>query len=381
MKRMGMKKFFNTTYYKSYDLTSLYVTQLIYSLFYKLSINKLLTSGYFSTEEILFKNKFNEQALKPLDWMLRYLVNNKILDSFTQLDRPYFKLVKEPQFLMNQDLEGIILEHDKRLLPSCELLKYVSQEYPDFLYGRKSGVDILFCSRKSYLWRDYFNNNHAGYSVYNHFGAYGFLRWTKHIKRASCLELGCGTGSASLVLLDSLLKESHPNKINEYILSDISPIFIHQASQSLMYEFPNFNDFVFKRLDFNKELLSQRLKPKSMDIVYSVNALHVAYDLLFTLSEIKKVLKKGGLLIMAEFIRSDETGTPHPEFIFNLLDSYRVVKIDEKLRKTAGFLTCDTWKKILEKSGYKDIEIMLNNDVDEMGRIPIAGIFKCCVNL
>jgi len=381
MKRMRMKEFFNTTYYKSYDLTGLYVTQLIYSLFHKLNINRLLTSGYFSTEEILFKNNFHEQALKPLDWMLRYLVNNKILDSFTKLDRSYFKLVKEPQFLMNQDLEGIILEHDKRLMSSCELLKYVSQEYPDFLCGRKSGVDILFCSQKSYLWRDYFNNNHSGYSVYNHFGAYGFLLWTKHIKRANCLELGCGTGSASLVLLDSLFKESHPNIINEYILSDISPIFLRQASQSLMHQFPDFNDFILKRFDFNKEFLSQRLMLKSIDIVYSVNALHVAYDLLFTLSEIKKVLKKGGLLIMAEFIRSVETGTPHPEFIFNLLDSYRLVKIDEKLRKTAGFLTSDAWNKILKKSGYKDIEIILNSDVDKMGGTPIAGIFKCCVDL
>lgn len=376
---MNIRKLFNKTYYKSYDLTSRYVTQLIYSLFNKFEIDILLASGYFSAEEILFKNNFHQQALKPLEWMLKYLANNKILDTITKQNKSSFRLTIKPQFLSNQELETIILEHDKRLLPSCELLNYVSQEYPNFFYGRKSGVDILFCSQKSQLWRDYFNNNHSGYSVYNHFGAQGFLFWTKHIKRYNCLELGCGTGSATLALLDCLFKERQCNKIKEYILSDISPIFLRQANQSLMHKFPNFNDFVLKRLDFNQMFLSQRFSTKSIDVVYSVNALHVADDLLFTLAEIRKILRKSGLLIMAEFIRSDETETPHPEFIFNLLDSYRMVKIDRKLRKTVGFLTCDAWEKILKKAGYTNIEIILNSDVHKMGGTPIAGIFKSCV--
>jgi SAM-dependent methyltransferase len=376
-----MRKLFNTRYYKSYNLTSRYVTQLIYSLFNKVKINILLASGYFSAEEILLKNNFHQQALKPLEWMLRYLANNKILDKTTKQDRSFFKLSIRPQFLSNRELEAIILKHDKRLLPSCELLDYVSQEYPNFFYGRKSGVDILFCSLKSHLWRNYFNNIHSGYSVYNHFGAYGFFLWTKHIKRYNCLELGCGTGGATLALLDSLFKECQSGRIKKYILTDISPIFLRQANQLLMHKFPDFDNFILKRLDFNKPFLSQGFLPRSIDIVYSVNALHVADDLLFTLSEIKKILRKGGLLIMAEFIRSDEDGTPHPEFIFNLLDSYRMVKIDNKLRKTAGFLTCEAWKKILEKTGYTNIEIILNSDIDGMNKIPIAGVFKSSENL
>jgi len=115
-------------------------------------------------------------------------------------------------------------------------------------------------------------------------------------------------------------------------------------------------------LDLNIPFTDQKMNQDCIDVVYSVNTLHVANDLAFSLDEIYKVLRNKGILVISELIRSGEKEVLCQEFIFNLLESYYDVKLDQYLRPIPGFLTPEYWKRSFKRAGFKNIELITNTD-------------------
>lgn len=372
-----MSEIFNKKYYKIYDLTTELVAQLILSIFNQMDITPLLSNQFLCAKDIIEKFNFNEQSILPLKWMLLFLSNKNYLSLEKRESDYYFRLISPTRYRNPDEIASEILAIDYKIAPSNNLLKSVREDYPDFFLGRKSGVEILFSSDKANLWKDYFSNEHNGYAVHNHFGAQGVIKWFPKTQGTIILEVGGGIGGSTVALLELFKKESLLTKVKEYIFSDISPIFLRLGNQLIMEKLPEFERVALKKLDFNKPLTEQKINPESIDIVYGVNALHVANDLFFTFKEMKNILKKGGVLIISECVRDSVNSTPQPEFIFNLLDNYRNVKIDLNGRKTIGFLTPDNWKQLFEKAGFENVETLLNSNFDNNIEYPaIAMVIK-----
>jgi SAM-dependent methyltransferase len=89
--------------------------------------------------------------------------------------------------------------------------------------------------------------------------------------------------------------------------------------------------------------------------VYAVNTLHVAHDLAFTLGEIRRTLEPGGQLIVSECVRPWPADTLYPEFIFNLLLTFRSPCLHAGYRPNGGFLTPEQWAGALEAAGLRDV--------------------------
>jgi len=374
---MRIQEIFTENYYKVYDLTSDYVGELILSIFNQMDIIKILEVQYCSEVNIIEKLDLHEQSALPLRWMLMFLCNKNYLSYEEKEGKHYFKLNKPIKLRNPEEIADRILAIDEMIIYSNRLLKNIRDEYPSFLLGKKTGIEILFSNEKAKLWRDYFSNNHKGYAVHNYFGACVMFKSFPLEGDIKILEVGSGTGSGTVALLNCLKKENLLLRVQEYILSDISPIFLRESNRLIMKEIADFDRILLRKIDFNRSIEEQKIAPESIDIVYGVNALHVANDLIFTLKEIKNVLRKNGKLVISECIRNNEIGTPQPEFIFNLLDSYRNVKTDPTLRKTVGFLTPHNWRILLEEVGFNDIEIILNTDFDRGTRyLPIGAVIK-----
>jgi SAM-dependent methyltransferase len=124
------------------------------------------------------------------------------------------------------------------------------------------------------------------------------------------------------------------------------------------------DDFCYslKKLDFDKSLVSQGIKAEEIDIVYGVNALHVAKNLTRALRNIYEVISPGGMLIICEYCRPNINYLLLQEFIFCLLDNYVEVDLDENLRPTPGFLDYAHWRANLEAAGFTNIEAVFNTD-------------------
>jgi SAM-dependent methyltransferase len=114
-------------------------------------------------------------------------------------------------------------------------------------------------------------------------------------------------------------------------------------------------------VDFDKPLVDQKIKEGSVDVVYGVNALHVAKDLVGSLKHIHRIIRPGGMIILSESCRPSADYLLSQEIIFNLLDNY--VNVDlSKIRPNPGFLDYEHWKLNLEAAGFKNVEAIFNTD-------------------
>jgi SAM-dependent methyltransferase len=93
----------------------------------------------------------------------------------------------------------------------------------------------------------------------------------------------------------------------------------------------------------------------SVSVVYAVNTLHVAHDLALTLAEIRRALVPGGQLVVSEAMRPFAGDTCYPEFIFNLMETFRAPRLHPGYRPNGGFLTPEQWTAALDAAGFVDI--------------------------
>ena len=83
---------------------------------------------------------------------------------------------------------------------------------------------------------------------------------------------------------------------------------------------------------------TQGIARGEFDLVYGVNVLHVAKDLLFSLGQARDALAPDGRLIISECVRPYLNQPMYPELVFQILDSFTDVDIDpEFARKSAPF--------------------------------------------
>jgi SAM-dependent methyltransferase len=92
--------------------------------------------------------------------------------------------------------------------------------------------------------------------------------------------------------------------------------------------------------------------------VYAVNTLHVAADLAFTLGEVARALEPGGQLVVSECVRPWPADTLYPEFVFNLLETFRSPQLHPDYRPNGGFLTTEQWARALEAARFSDVRVL-----------------------
>lgn len=375
--REAIANIFTKEYYElAYFSAITYVSHLILQLFENIGILGLLKNKHSTCDEIIAEFNFVPKAKYALGWMLAFLSQGGFLKKVEDKDntRYYYDRADkiEPQVLLEK---GITL--DKRIIPSANLMKYVISEYPSFFIGRKNGLEILFAGDKMPLWNEYFSNDNSGYSVYNSFGALGVLKWALKGNNIRFLEVGGGTGAGTSALIDKLKEKNLLSRISEYIFSDVSPVFLRIGNRAIMSRVGDDFQYSLKKIDFDKPIVEQGIGENEVDVVYAVNALHVAKILISSLKNIYKALSPGGMVILSEYCRPNQNYLLLQEFIFCLLDSYADVNLDDDLRPIPGFLDYRHWERNLETAGFKNIEAIFNTDgaysVDSRNRVDIVA--------
>lgn len=359
--RKNIAYIFTDKYYELVNLSKEYVLYLIIDILKKSDIHYLIKSEFVSVEGIIRELNFIPKAKIPVFWILSYLKEFGFLEVKQVNSVPCYKISKDFPDINPDKLIDRMLEIDKNVLPSNLLLEKAAKGYLDFFQGNKTATDVLFTNDKMKLWTEYFNNNNSGYVVYNSLATLGLLKWLPDKEGIKILEIGGGTGSASVFFLKTMYKKGLIKKIDEYIFSDISPILLRVGNRAIMEEFSDIQMIQLKTLDFNKPFFSQGIKPDSFDVVYGVNSIHAAEDLISSLENIYYALKIGGSIILSECVRPKKDGLLFQELIFNLLDNYRDVRLSE-LRPMPGFLDVESWKQIFNKSKFRNVELLTNAD-------------------
>ncbi|KAK7733693.1 putative PKS/NRPS-like protein biosynthetic cluster [Cytospora paraplurivora] len=180
----------------------------------------------------------------------------------------------------------------------------------------------------------------------------------------SILEVGAGTGGATVPILDVLTRhgdgEGAP-RFEKYDFTDISPSFFEQAKVKFH---KTANRMGFKTFNAEKDAIQQGFEPKSYDIIIAANVIHATKNIEHTLENCRKLLKPGGKLILNELTNSAVLRTG---FGFGLLPGWWLS--EEPHRQWGPLMPASDWEKHLKRVGFSGVDIYFQDYYDEANHL------------
>jgi len=251
---------------------------------------------------------------------------------------------------------------------SREMFDHVTQLYPDYLIGERSGPSILLKGPALRLWEEYFGPANPLYDIHNQLGWIGVREAARRLGRpAHVLELGAGTGGGTEAILRGLQRDGET--LASLTVSDISPTFLINTLERLARSIDPFPVPVQRRkLDFTRPITEQGVGPGSVDILLGINALHNGSDLVASVSALRPALADDGYLIVSESLCSPGRHV-HQDFVFNLLPLERRTHSSAASR----FLHARAWEEILRAGGFT-AEVHSNSRGPELALLAIARL-------
>ena len=171
------------------------------------------------------------------------------------------------------------------------------------------------------------------------------------------LEIGGGTGNGIRHLFDVLKARGTLDRVARYVFTDVSPRFILGTRRAIQKAHPSVA-CDWKYLDINKPFGSQGIEPESLDLIYGVNAAHVAKDMVGMLRECHAALRPGGRVVFAERVRRRPTEMAARELTLNLSRYHRTAaQRNPEHRVAHAYLSLPGWLTVLEHAGFQTAAI------------------------
>ncbi|KAF2084690.1 polyketide synthase [Saccharata proteae CBS 121410] len=168
------------------------------------------------------------------------------------------------------------------------------------------------------------------------------------------LEIGAGTGGATKGIMQDI-----GTSFSSYTFTDISTGFFEKA-QDIFKE--QGQRMVFKALDAEKDISDQGYEDASYDLVIASLVLHATASLETTLTNVRRLLKPGGYLIMLEVTTNDPIRVG---FAMSGLPGWWLGRNDG--REFSPCVSSLQWHELLCKTGFAGIDT-ITPEVDSLPR-------------
>ncbi|KAH7303214.1 putative polyketide synthase [Stachybotrys elegans] len=172
------------------------------------------------------------------------------------------------------------------------------------------------------------------------------------------LEIGAGTGATTKRALDSLVVETANgplSRFSQYDFTDVSGLFLQKAS----VEFANVPKMKFGTLDITKNISEQGFSPGSYDIVIAADVLHATPSLPATLTNVRRLLKDGGKLIVSEITQPEAPMGWLAFYFFGVLPGWW--ESQDSWRQDGPCATLPDWDRELKSSGFHGVGLALED--------------------
>ena len=177
------------------------------------------------------------------------------------------------------------------------------------------------------------------------------------IDSGDILEIGGGTGNGIRNLFVRLTAKEEMSRVQRYVFTDISVKFIISTKKEISRDYPDtLTEWRF--VDLNNPISEQKLPDDSVDLIYAVNAAHVAKDIVAFLQSCRDTLRPNGRVLFAERIRLSPRDMAPRELALNLSIYHRTAAIrNDDYRPTHCYLSPDNWLRVFELAGFEQAEI------------------------
>ena len=185
----------------------------------------------------------------------------------------------------------------------------------------------------------------------------------KHEANLRVLEIGAGTGSSTAQVLDALAPMaddgvSIASSVSHYVYTDVSAAFFEQARQKFQ---PYTNIMEYQVLDAEQDVTKQEgFELESYDLIVAQNVIHTTTDLIKTLSNLRRLLKPGGRLLLQEGTRQDYYWSG---LSFGQLSGWW--NGTESMRQWMPWVSSKQWDEVLASAGYTGVRFELPDSHNE----------------
>jgi SAM-dependent methyltransferase len=178
----------------------------------------------------------------------------------------------------------------------------------------------------------------------------------------SILEIGGGTGNGIRHLFAMAKRRGLMDRIEKFIFTDISMRFVLSTKHEINERHPEAKT-EWKFCDLNKPLSEQKIAQESVDLIYAVNAAHVAKDLVGFLKSCRDTLKPNGAVVFAERVRIKPYEMAPRELTLNLSIYHRTAAEKTSFRPMHCYLSPSGWEEAISLAG---MEPMILPDLDAL---------------
>ncbi|TLD14471.1 hypothetical protein PspLS_11221 [Pyricularia sp. CBS 133598] len=259
---------------------------------------------------------------------------------------------------MEQILEEAYLD------PGCALNKHVGEHVLGILEGKTLALQVIFEDNRV---DDFYHADLT--SLLNRvIGEYAKVL-SHNDPKLRFLELGAGTGSSTAKVLPGLVHNigngQQVVRCGEYMYTDVSSGFFDKARQRFSHAA---GAIKFAKLDIEADPTAQGFHEASYDVVVAGNVLHVTKDLVQTLKNVRKLLKPGGSLCLAELVN---VSTSRHAFVFGLLPGWWLRPPPQGQQGYADqgpLLSTSQWDQAFREAGFSGLQLEFQDFEDPLYR-------------
>ncbi|RDA95780.1 hypothetical protein CP533_5176 [Ophiocordyceps camponoti-saundersi (nom. inval.)] len=239
--------------------------------------------------------------------------------------------------------------HGNLTLSFCHIFRNISDEknIHDMCRGRVNPLQLLM--EHDFLGLSYDLSARGNVDQKEFFSLYSHAQPTLKI-----LEIGGGTGSTTMVILESLMSEDGARMYSEYTFTDISSAFFTPAKE----RFSQYTGLSYQVLDITKDPSEQGFQPGSYDLVIAANVLHATPCLSSSLRNVRSLLRPGGRLYIQELVNT--SNWKFAKFIPSFLPGWWLGEDDNRL--TAPIISVERWDQELRSAGFSGTDAAVLDD-------------------
>lgn len=337
------------------------VVKKLDDLFYELEKYSVSKLWEFFQNNNLFTNineKFSKESIvKQLNTVPKYY---RLLDAFLYILENYSLIVKREgnYWATGKTIESNLQSQffKEEFKEYISLIDHCVLNYSLVLSGKKSYLEVLYPNNSANLVTNIYRNNQIA-DYYNQILAEQLVIYLKEaLKRkriVTILEVGAGTGGTTRDCINVLRKYNDQVK---YIYTDINDKFLKLGEAEFKHQLKNIK---FQKLNIEDHNINFE-NFGSIDIIIASNVLHATQKMDTTLTNLKKLIDKNGILLINEVTAFKVFST----MTFGLTDGWWYFN-DDRIKMHAPTMSLEQWDNLIQR-----------NDFSSMNYKPTAEEFK-----